>query len=328
MIRARRPAGTCGRPLPMSSPSFLDVETTNADELTAAISTGFGYRIAPATRALSHRQHVIVGDPVTVADVEWDTEVRVAVDSTDEVMFVQVHSGAYAFNPWGAEHVIGEGEAFVMPPDQELDFVIDHAHASTCSFSAQVLRRVAGEIWDDEDLCLAEGAVRPVDAARHWLWRHTVQEYRQQVLETPEVYGNELLRAQATRFVVVSAISAFGLVTEPRGGADESAAVRRATAWVDEHRREPTTVQDIAAAARLSARGLSLAFRRERGQTPMEYVRLARVDGARADLIAGDPTRGDTVTSISADWGFSNAGRFTALYRQTYGETPRRTLMR
>jgi len=312
----------------MSSPSFLDVETTNADELTEAISAGFGYRVAASSDLVSHRQRVIVGDPVTVADLEWDTEVGLAVDATDELMFVEVRSGAFAFNPWGCDEVIGEGDAFVMPPDQELEFRIDHAVASTCSFSAQLLRRVAREVWDDEGVCLAEGTLRPVDAGRHWLWRRTVQEYRRQVLETPDVYGNELLRAEASRFVVVSAISAFGLVTEPRREASVSAAVRRATAWVDEHRREPITVQDIAAAARLSPRGLSLAFRRERGQTPMEYVRLARVDGARADLVAGDPTRGDTVAGIAADWGFSNAGRFTALYRQTYGEPPRRTLMR
>ncbi|NII41662.1 AraC-like DNA-binding protein [Curtobacterium flaccumfaciens] len=312
----------------MSSPSFLDVETTNADELTEAISEGFGYRVAPSSDLVSHRQHVIVGDPVTIADLEWDTELRLAVDATDEVMFVEVHSGTFAFNPWGSEQAIGGGDAFVMPPDQELEFAIDHAVASTCSFSAQLLRRVAQEVWDDEDVCLAEGSLRPVDAARHWLWRRTVQEYRQQVLETPDVYGNELLRAEASRFVVVSAISAFGLVAEPRRGACESAAVRRATTWVDEHRREPITVHDLAAAARLSPRGLSLAFRRERGQTPMEYVRLARIDGARAALLAGDPTRGDTVAAVAAEWGFSNAGRFTALYRQTYGETPRQTLMR
>jgi AraC-like DNA-binding protein len=312
----------------MSSPSFLDVETTNADELTEAISEGFGYRVAPSSDLVSHRQHVIVGDPVTIADLEWDAELRLAVDATDEVMFVEVHSGTFAFNPWGCEQALGRGDAFVMPPDQELEFAIDHAVASTCSFSAQLLRRVAQEVWDDEDVCLAEGSVRPVDAARHWLWRRTVQEYRQQVLETPDVYGNELLRAEASRFVVVSAISAFGLVAEPRREACESAAVRRATTWVDGHRREPITVHDVAAAARLSPRGLSLAFRRERGQTPMEYVRLARIDGARAALLAGDPTRGDTVAAVAADWGFSNAGRFTALYRQTYGETPRQTLMR
>jgi AraC-like DNA-binding protein len=312
----------------MSSPSFLDVETTNADELTEAISTGFGYRVAPSSDSVAHKQHVIVGDPVTIADLEWDTEVGLAVDAIDELVFVEVRSGAFAFNPWGCDEVIAEGDAFVVPPDQELEFRIDHAVASTCSFSAQLLRRIAREVWEDEGVFLAEGTLRPVDAARHWLWRRTVQEYREQVLETPDVYGNELLRAEASRFVVVSAISAFGLVTEPRWEASVSAAVRRATAWVDEHRRQPITVPDIAAAARLSPRGLSLAFRRERGQTPMEYVRLARVDGARADLLAGDPTRGDTVAGIAADWGFSNAGRFTALYRQTYGEAPRRTLMR
>jgi hypothetical protein len=238
----------------MSSPSFLDVETTNADELAEAISEGFGYRVAPSSDLVSHRQHVIVGDPVTIADLEWDTELRLAVDATDEVMFVEVHSGTFAFNPWGCEQALGRGDAFVIPPDQELEFAIDHAVASTCSFSAQLLRRVAQEVWDDEDVCLAEGSVRPVDAACHWLWRRTVQEYRQQVLETPDVYGNELLRAEASRFVVVSAISAFGLVAEPRREACESAAVRRATTWVDEHRREPITVHDVAAAARLSPR--------------------------------------------------------------------------
>ncbi|PZE86763.1 AraC family transcriptional regulator [Curtobacterium sp. MCBD17_032] len=313
----------------MSVPTFVDVATENADEAAEAISQSFGYTAALSTGALSYRQRVVVGDAVTIADLGLGAEVQVDLDATDEVMLVQVDSGTYAYNPWGSEQMLGQGEAFLMPPDQDMQFSIDHARVSTCSFSAALLRQIASELWDVDHVRLREGAVRPVDAAQHWLWRRTVEEYRHQVFETPAIYADELLRNQASRYLIVSAITAFGLVETPiRSAAAPSAAVRRAIAYIDDHLREPITAQDIASAARLSQRGLSLAFQRERGQSPMQYVRLARVAGARRDLLSADPTRGGSVTAVAAAWGFSNPGRFAALYRATYGETPRETLAR
>ncbi|WIB26730.1 helix-turn-helix domain-containing protein [Curtobacterium sp. MCSS17_015] len=313
----------------MSVPTFVDVATTNADEAAQAISQSFGYTAALSAGALSYRQRVVGGDAVTIADLELGAKLQVDLDATDEVMLVQVESGTYAYNPWGSEQVIGQGEAFLMPPDQGLQFSIDHATVSTCSFSAGLLQEIASELWDVEHVQLREGAVRPLDAAQHWLWRRTVEEYRHQVLETPEIYADELLRDQASRYLVVSAITAFGLVETPiRSAAMPSAAVRRAIAYIDDHLQESITSQDIASAARLSQRGLSLAFQRERGQSPMQYVRLARVAGTRRALLSADPTRGDSVTAVAAAWGFSNPGRFSALYRATYGESPRETLTR
>jgi transcriptional regulator GlxA family with amidase domain len=50
------------------------------------------------------------------------------------------------------------------------------------------------------------------------------------------------------------------------------------------------------------------------------------MDCAHQDLMAGDPSRGDTVAGIAARWGFLHAGRFSIGYRATYGRSPSRTL--
>ena len=312
----------------MTTPVFSTIETDRPDEAAEAIRRGFGYRVALSAGDLSYRQHVIVGDTVAVSDLHLGATLSLDLDPTDEFMLVELHSGTYAYDPWGREEVIGAGGSFVMPPEQSMHFEIDHADVSTVSFTAQTLRETARAVFDVDETVLREGAVSPRDPGKAWLWQQTVKAYRRDVLEAVDVEGHDLLRAEATRYLVMSAISAFGLVDEPDRHASGSAAIKRAVAYIDEHRQSPLTVQDIASAARLSQRGLLLAFRRERDQTPMQYVRAARLAGARSDLLTADPTRGDTVVAIAAAWGFTNPGRFTNLYRVAYGESPRDTLVR
>ncbi|AMM18979.1 hypothetical protein AX769_01030 [Frondihabitans sp. PAMC 28766] len=310
----------------MITPVFSTMEANRPDEAAEAIRRGFGYQVALSAGDLSYRQRVIVGDTVAASDLHLGATLSLDLDPTDEFMFVELHSGTYAYNPWGRDEVIGSGGSFVMPPEQSMHFRIDHADVSTVSFSAQTLRETAQAVFDVDETVLTEGAVGPRDRGRAWLWQQTVKAYRRDVLEAPDVYGHDLLRAEATRYLVMSAISAFGLVDEPDRHASGSAAIKRAIAYIDEHRRSPLTVQDIASAARLSQRGLLLAFRRERGLAPMQYVRAARLAGARSDLLTADPTRGDTVADIAACWGFTNPGRFANHYRIAYGESPRDTL--
>jgi transcriptional regulator GlxA family with amidase domain len=58
------------------------------------------------------------------------------------------------------------------------------------------------------------------------------------------------------------------------------------------------------------------------------YLRRARLAGAHADLLAADPTTGDTVAAIAARWGFAQPGRFARHYRSVYGVLPSTTLGR
>ncbi|WP_336658931.1 AraC family transcriptional regulator [Leucobacter sp. USHLN153] len=96
--------------------------------------------------------------------------------------------------------------------------------------------------------------------------------------------------------------------------------VRRALAYIDAHAHEPISIDDIAAAAHISTRGLQYAFRRALDYTPSEYLRRARLAGARRDL--AEARVGETVTTIARRWGFSNTSRFTASYRSEFGTHP------
>ena len=99
-------------------------------------------------------------------------------------------------------------------------------------------------------------------------------------------------------------------------------AMRKATEFMRENLLQPLTVEDIAQAAGCSARALATVFRSQRGQTVTSVLRELRLEAAREALRTGDPAL--TVSAVAARFGFSNAGRFTALYRERFGVPPLR----
>lgn len=108
----------------------------------------------------------------------------------------------------------------------------------------------------------------------------------------------------------------------------QSRSMRRAIVCVEEGYASTLTVADLAAASRMSERSLFECFRREFGQTPMEYVRRFRLERAREALLRGIPGDGTTVGEVAASHGFGHVGRFAADYRSRYGESPSETLRR
>lgn len=103
-------------------------------------------------------------------------------------------------------------------------------------------------------------------------------------------------------------------------------AVRRALDYIRSHPHLPITVQELVAVSGVPGRTLYLQFQRFIGQPPLGYLRLVRLERVRADLLAAAP--GETVITIALRWGFTHPGRFAAVYRRRYGETPSQTLAR
>lgn len=102
--------------------------------------------------------------------------------------------------------------------------------------------------------------------------------------------------------------------------------VGRAVAFIEERARDDISAADIAAAAFVTARAVQLAFRRYLGTTPLAYLRRVRLEGAHRQLLTADPSDGTTVTTVAADWHFTNASRFSAAYRAAYGVSPAQIL--
>jgi len=100
--------------------------------------------------------------------------------------------------------------------------------------------------------------------------------------------------------------------------------LRAAEGFIEANLDQPLTLEAVAGAAGISARGLQLAFRKHRGTTPLGYLRDRRLERAHADLLRAPP--GSRVTDIALRWGFTHFGRFAELYRARYGLSPRDTL--
>jgi len=99
--------------------------------------------------------------------------------------------------------------------------------------------------------------------------------------------------------------------------------VRIAEDYIRNNAEADISINDLAAVAGTSVRSLYYSFRRFRDTTPMDVLRKCRMEGARKDLLNKD--NADSVSDIAIKWGFNNLGRFSALYRNRFGELPSET---
>src|SRR5262249_21618508 len=90
---------------------------------------------------------------------------------------------------------------------------------------------------------------------------------------------------------------------------------------------EPLRIADIGRAAGVSPRTLVRAFRAVEGITPSQYLCALRLAQVRRVLLSADGGA-EPVTDIAMRFGFRELGRFAALYRRSFGESPSATLRR
>jgi transcriptional regulator GlxA family with amidase domain len=103
------------------------------------------------------------------------------------------------------------------------------------------------------------------------------------------------------------------------------ALLRRAIVFIDENAHTAIGLTEIAAAIHVTPRAVQYMFSRHLGTTPLTYLRRVRLYHAHRDLAAADPMT-DTVTAIAARWGWAHPGRFSVIYKSTYGQSPSSTL--
>jgi AraC-like DNA-binding protein len=198
------------------------------------------------------------------------------------------------------------------------------------------VRRIGAELSGLDPAGVRLTGTTPVSSAMERLICAETVHVNRALLSSDEVMASPLVRSEtfrrlATTLLLTFPNTALARLHDPNAPEDETAepaTVRRATEFMDANAQSDIDITQIAEAARVGARGLQAAFRRHRNQTPLEYLRQVRMDGAHRDLQAGDPTRGDTVATIAARWGFTHAGRFSVEYREIHGCSPREALRR
>lgn len=99
--------------------------------------------------------------------------------------------------------------------------------------------------------------------------------------------------------------------------------IRRAQAYMLEHRGERLPVAMVASHCGLSVRRLQTLFQNECGQSPLQWLRMQRLQSIRQTLLQADDA--SKVSEIATRFGFTHLGEFSRAYRQAFGETPQQT---
>jgi AraC-like DNA-binding protein len=268
---------------------------------------------------------------VALAATAWRGDGRGRAEVDGFLVVGDVHVGTVTISAAGRRV---EATGPVLLPSGEVEVAWSEGHsaravrferAAVDGYARDVLGFLAGPV--------TFSATGPADDRRVQLWRSVERHAREDIAAHPELLHNDLIWDATARHLVATLLAVFPNSTlgwtrpDGDGGALPST-VRRAVAYMEDHLAEPVRIADIADAARLSPRGLQDAFRRQLGRTPMQQLRLLRLEAARDDLLRADPADGATVADIARRWGFEHAPRFAAAYREQFGENPRDTLRR
>jgi AraC-like DNA-binding protein len=138
--------------------------------------------------------------------------------------------------------------------------------------------------------------------------------------------NSRMLPAAACRAIDHLALAVralFDTRTQPTARHLSAAHFENACSFISENLSDPSlSVEPIAQAAGLSSGHLQEIFRKKTGNTVASYVRDQRLAHCRRDL--ADPSlAGESITSISFRWGFSESSSFSRAFRAAFKTSPR-----
>jgi AraC-like DNA-binding protein len=226
--------------------------------------------------------------------------------------------------------VCGPGHAFVNSP-RRASLIRSERESSRLSF------RLAGNFLTRQlSALLGEPLGAPLELATELNltegYGGSIAGYLYQAIDDFEIGSSVLGNAIAANAFAQFIMTAL-LVSHPHNYSaalrrlDKPAAprsVKRAIDYIEGHLETVISLGDIVAAAEVPGRTLFRHFADCRGVSPMRYLRMARLQKVREELLHAEPEQ--DISEIAMRWGFEHLGRFATEYRKRFGERPSETL--
>jgi AraC-like DNA-binding protein len=257
------------------------------------------------------------------------SSMSIDVAPLDYLMFVFVTSGNLEVTAGDLETRLRIGATAVCPAGVPLRMSWDRLGKEVISVPLRAAQQAAAEAGAADDVQFV--GTTPVSAPMDRFWRSTVGFVAHQ-LETPDSpLAEPLVYAQTLSLLGAAAVKTFPNTTmtadyQPGPGMVTPGVLRRAVEFIDGNAEKPLTLTGIAAAVSVTPRALQEGFVRQYGISPLAYLHRVRMDRARLDLMAADPSRGATVASIATRWGFLDHRKFSETFTELYGQVPGSTL--
>lgn len=308
-------------------------QTTDPGRTEAFLAAAFGIN----TKINGDRENYrfwlarLCSGPLQFSTVDHQATSDLLVDPLPtDIAIVRVQRGVRA--DLNSDRRLGPGDLSVYAQPGEQSHTQVRSARYSCVLVPMQAAADAARNHPDEDLGpLRFASLRPTDPVAARRWAQAVDYVTASLRADPDGMRQPLLSGAATRLLAATLLATFPntWTTEPRREDRTDATpttLARAIAYIEANADIDISIVDIARAAFVTVRAVQLAFRRNLDTTPMGYLRRVRLDRAHKQLRAASPQDGTTVSRVAARWGFANLGRFTALYRRTYGQLPSQTL--
>ncbi len=152
----------------------------------------------------------------------------------------------------------------------------------------------------------------------HWIKAHPSVQLSSDVIK--------LLCSQVFQLTVDSLPPTQDKMAKPlRNSPKRIRAAKRVSEYLQTHSRELPDMQTLCKVGEVSERSLQNGFIDYIGVTPIQYLRIVRLNGVHRDLLRSCEND-TTVTRIAVSWGFIELGRFSREYKLLFQQLPSQTL--
>jgi AraC-like DNA-binding protein len=185
-----------------------------------------------------------------------------------------------------------------LPGNAVLDLKLENPRIAPLAVAGQPFGAVLQHVGALIDLHQSDATVLTQLGVQDILFRHIVMMLR------PEVFLSQTARPRTTA---------------------SAALVAQLCDFMQAHLDAGLTLTDLEAFSGLSARTLQLAFKKQMGCSPMQWLIEQKLHIIHAKLAKADAA--ETVTSLAGAY-FPNLGDFARYYLRQFGELPSQTLAR
>jgi AraC-like DNA-binding protein len=306
----------------------------NAHDWMASICGPHSLRVSRPEN-LSFRQSgmVLRSMSTTIGYVEYGTDVTVAVHKEDPLACYSISLpliGQQELSAGGRLWLSDQNHGLIVSPDDTQDLTIAgncrKIHVAIPSRSINVVLESLLHHRVDAPLSFTPEMSAATGEAASW-WRMV----KFLVAET------EQSQSQIVHFVASSefegALLKALLLSQPNNYSDQLSRqmsssiphyLTRARDYIHANAREPIALEDLERHAGVSRYKLFQAFSRYLGCSPMAYLKRYRLESIRRVLLEDRSTQ--NVSSVAMSWGLTHLGRFSAEYREAFGESPSATI--
>lgn len=283
-----------------------------------------------SAQQVNARMHHAAFGGVSLNRLKYGAEVDIEPGPLDDFYLIQMPLDGHALVTCGKQQV---------GSDPDLASVLSPADATVMRWSAdcdQLMVRI-DRLLVDRAIGALSGRMDP-ETVRFQLgfrwrecpaWRCLILYLSESASHPFDPVQYRLMVAHIEQLVVSTLISA-----QPHDMRDTRTArcaavlprhVKRVQDYLRANVAEPVTADQMALLAGVSLRSLYAGFKQYCGVSPMQYLRLLRLDGARQALL-NEPDC--NIACIAMRWGFCHLGRFSVEYKCRFGESPSQSVRR